>query len=281
MIKAPTTHSIAIIGAGKVGQSLGHLFSENHHQVTFIGRDTVQHQQCISKADVVLITTSDAVIESVCQSIASFLTQDTIVSHCSGALDSSILSSAQQKGCYVASTHPLNTFPTLEASLATFKDTHHNTSLFCEGDAHALKPLSMIFENAGFNVVKMDSQAKTAYHTACVMACNYLTVLMDLSLNTAEHGGIDKPRFWQAVQPLIQATLTNITQQGTSQSLSGPIARGDAQTVTQHIDFLSKKDQAIGDIYLSLAEHALELAKKQGTLSDKQLDALKIVLDRK
>ena len=281
MIKAPTTYSIAIIGTGKVGQSLGHLFSENHHQVTFIGRDTVQHQQCISKADVVLITTSDGVIESVCQSIAPSLTQGTIVSHCSGALDSSILSSAQQKGCYVASTHPLNTFPTLEASLATFKDTHHNTSLFCEGDTHALKPLSMIFENTGFNVVKMDSQAKTAYHTACVMACNYLTVLMDLSLTTAEHGGIDKPQFWQAIQPLIQATLTNITEQGTSQSLSGPIARGDAQTVTQHIDFLSKKDQAIGGIYLSLAEHALKLATQQGTLSDKQLDALKTVLDRK
>ena len=275
------TYSIAIIGAGKVGRCLDQLFSLCNYRTVLIGRDITEHENNISNADIVLITTNDDAIQSVCNSVAHLLKNSAIVSHCSGALDSSILSSAQQKGCYVASTHPLNTFPTLEASLATFKDTHHNTSLFCEGDTHALKCLSMIFENAGFNVVKMDSQAKTAYYTACVMACNYLTVLMDLSLTTAEHGGIDKPQFWQAVQPLIQATLTNITQQGTSQSLSGPIARGDAQTVTQHIDFLSQKDQAIGGIYVSLAEHALKLATQQGTLSDKQLDALKTVLDRK
>lgn len=281
-----TSHklNLAIIGAGKVGQSLARLFSLTGYSVTVIGRDLRleidKYQQCISNADVVLITTSDGEIKTACENITPFLTDNTVITHCSGALDSSVLESAKTKGCYVASSHPLNTFPTLSASLATLQDTDHGTALFCEGESAALSVLSPLFETAGFNIVEIASDAKTAYHTACVFACNYLTVLMDLSLTTAAHGGIDKTQFWQAIQPLVQATLTNITQQGITDSLSGPIARGDTQTVTQHIDFLSTNNKPIGDTYLSLAEHTLRLAKQQGDLSDEKLEQLKAVLDR-
>ena len=270
-------YEITIIGAGKVGTSFASLFSK-HHQVNLIGRSIKEKQSLITDADFILITTNDGAIEAVCNAIKDYIRPNTVVSHCSGALTNSILNSAKQKGAYIASSHPLNTFPSLEAALTTFRDNQHGTYLYCEGDKLALKLIHEVFEVSGFKIVDIPSEAKIAYHTACVFACNYLSALMDLSLETAALQGIDKTQFWQAIQPLIQATLSNITQHGTSAALSGPIARGDGQTVSQHIDFLSEKDQSIGEAYLLLAEHALKLATQQGKLSEQNLSQLKEII---
>ena len=101
---------------------------------------------------------------------------------------------------------------------------------------------------------------------------------MDISLQTAELEGIEKKQFWQAIQPLVQSTLSNISEHGTAQSLSGPIARGDTQTVSTHLNLLNSSNLDISTIYLKLAEQALILAKQQGNLSTKKIDALATLL---
>jgi len=270
---------IVIIGAGKVGKSLEALFSK-HYAVTLISREIELFEKQIRNAQLVLITTNDESIELVCEQITHLLNPDTVVSHCSGALGSEKLLSAKQQGAYTASSHPLNTFPSIEAGLHTLANEQHGTFLYCEGDQLALALITEVFQTCGFQIVTIDSQAKTAYHAACVFACNYLNALMDLSLRTAALYNIDQTQFWHAIQPLIQATLSNINQHGVSEALSGPIARGDVQTVDQHIDFLSKKDQSIGDAYILLAEHALQLAQQQGKLTEHTLSQLKEIINR-
>ena len=270
--------NIAIIGAGKVGQTFKHLFRSVGHPVSLIGRDIEESHELINKAKLILITTTDQAIEKVCSNISSYLNPESVVSHCSGALSSDLLLSAKNQGCAIASSHPLNTFPNLTAALATFSNIDHGTYLYCEGDNKAIEVLKSAFNPAGFNTIEIASNAKTAYHTACVFACNYLTVLMDISLQTAELEGIEKKQFWQAIQPLVQSTLNNISEHGTAKSLSGPIARGDTQTISTHLDLLSKSNSDISAIYLKLAEQALMLAKQQGKLSTEKIDALTTLL---
>ena len=276
-----TSLNIVIIGAGKVGQSLKQLFDLNQHKATLIGREIENYRDTISEANLILITTTDSAIKEVCKRISPYLNKSSVVSHCSGALNSSILKTAKERGCAIASSHPLNTFPSLSAALNTFANTDHNTYLYCEGDKAALERINRAFKPSGFHIVTIASDAKTAYHTACVFACNYLTVLMDLSLKTAERNGIDTTQFWQAIQPLVQATLTNISEHGTTDALSGPIARGDSETITQHLDFLSKEDQSTNDAYLLLAKRALQLANQQGKLSDDKLSQLHTIMNNK
>ena len=271
--------NIVIIGAGKVGNTFQKIFTSNSYNVTLIGRDIATKQQAISNAALVLITTTDQAIEAVCETISTYLTSDTIVSHCSGALNSDVLLNAKGQGCMIASSHPLNTFPSLAASLTTFSNNEHGTYLYCEGDKKALTLLDSIFSSVGFKVVEIPSNAKMAYHAACVFACNYLTILMDISLQTAQLEGINKKQFWQAIQPLVQSTLNNISEHGTTQSLSGPIARGDAQTVSSHVELLANNNSEISEIYIKLAQQALNLAQQQGRLSDDKLKALKTLLN--
>lgn len=270
-----------LIGTGKVGKSLAQLFKKNGINANLIGRDYLSKAAIISDSDVIFICVNDNEIKHVCESIAKKLKAKTVVTHCSGAIESNVLNSAKNAGCYIASTHPLNTFPTLEAALKTFENNQHQTSLMAEGDNQALSILLPLFEKLGFQTMRIETSNKAAYHAATVFACNYLSTLMDLSLQSAEVAGIDKTKFWQAIQPLLNATLNNIDQNGTAAALSGPIARGDGLTLEKHLQAFDATNANIQKAYRELASHTIRLAAKRGELKDSQINRMKEILNRR
>lgn len=278
------TNKVAVIGAGNVGKSLAQLMSDNGIDVQLISRDREQQKKACGVSDIVLLTVSDNAIGKLCEQLSVHFKPGATVAHCSGALSSDALISAQRRGCFTASLHPLNTFPCLEASLSLFSNTAHSTYLYAEGHASALTTALPLFQHLGFQTVELPSEAKTAYHTACVFACNYLTVLMDLSLESASSAGLDRQQFWNAIQPLIQTTLSNIGDRDTKAALSGPIVRGDSITVQQHITQLQKSTDKISnettmvDSYLALGRHALTMAEQLGELSNEKLQKLEALL---
>ena len=271
-------NNIVIIGRGKVGQSLTQLFRPLDYKVDNIGRSTPKQIAAVANADITLICVNDDSIQTVCQALSNSFKTGSVVAHCSGALDSSILSSAQQQGCTVASCHPLNTFPNITLSLQRFATTKHGSYLYAEGDQAALSTLLPLFEQAGFINTQIDRQAKPLYHAACVFACNYLSSLMDMSLETATKAGLEKEPFWLSLQPLIQSTLENIGENGTAGALSGPIARGDSATVKSHINALAEQSDSLKISYADLGLRALQIAVEKGELSDDDIQRLRSVL---
>ena len=100
---------------------------------------------------------------------------------------------------------------------------------------------------------------------------------MEMSLSTAEAADIGRDEFWNSLQPLIQATLSNISQHGTAKALSGPIARGDVNTIATHLYELEGVSQQLKNNYADLGLKALELAVENGQLSHdkiKKINAL-------
>jgi len=266
--------NIAIIGRGKVGHSLHQLLSLTNHHTQLIGHTLDDQHAAVSAADVTFITTQDNHIAAVSDTLADSFKLGAIVAHCSGALSSEALASARQRDCSLASIHPLNSFPTLASSLRTFSKKDHNTYLYCEGDPDALPSLLTLALELGFKPIEISQESKTAYHAACVFACNYLTTLMDISLNTAASAGLDRGEFWQAIQPLIQTTLCNINDHGTQDSLSGPIARGDHATIKKHLSALGQHQ----DSYKQLGIQTLRIAAQRGELSQQDIDRISALL---
>jgi predicted short-subunit dehydrogenase-like oxidoreductase (DUF2520 family) len=271
-------NNIAIIGKGKVGQSLAQLFASLNHNVVNIGRRKSEQIAAVADADITLICVSDEAIQSVCERLANSVKKDSVVAHCSGALDSSILSLAKQRGCSVASCHPLNTFPSISVSLQRFANTKHGSYMYAEGEQDALNTLLPLFENAGFNNTCINREAKPLYHAACVFACNYLSSLMDMSLEAAAKAGLEKESFWRSLQPLVQSTIENINQHGTTGALSGPIARGDSTTVEAHMHALAEHSESLKVSYADLGLRALEIAIRKGELSADDIERLRAVL---
>ena len=151
--------------------------------------------------------------------------------------------------------------------------------MYAEGQANALDQLLPLFVAAGFKTATINRSAKPLYHADCVFACNYLTALMDISLETAENAGLERDDFWNSVQPLIQSTLNNISSNGIENALSGPIARGDANTIAKHQKSLATYDPSLSMNYANLGIRAIEIAQRKGELNEKDINALRKILD--
>lgn len=264
---------ITIIGKGRVGISLASAFQHAGANVTLIGRDKTKQIAESQRADLVLITTQDQYIAEVAETISA-ATSDQTVAHCSGALDLTPLKTVEETGAQIACAHPLNTFPTESAGKALLADPNHGSFCFLSGDEDVVHLLSELFRSIGFIPRALPETQKNAYHLACVMACNYLTTLADTSLEVAELAQLDRDTFWQAIKPLMQTTLTNIGTSGTANSLSGPIARGDASTISKHLFELEERAASLLPIYKSLGVQTVGLAKKKGGISDEQANQL-------
>jgi len=161
--------SIAIVGAGKVGSALAKLFADNDYNVRLgvksdskpdtallelvksTDRLEISHAtKAVDDATFCILTVDDDSIRTTCDSLVNNFMPGSVIAHCSGALDSTVLSSARDAGHACCSLHPLNTFPTREAAMKLFSGEEHQTALYCEGDEAALTAYIPMFEKMGF-----------------------------------------------------------------------------------------------------------------------------------
>ena len=273
---------IALIGPGKVGTSICVLAAKSGYRVTAIGGRNLDKAQRSAKliggnpktcspldaarsAGLILLAVSDGAIQPVCKELAkqNAFSSEQIVAHLSGALSSEALSSARNLcGVKTGSFHPLQMFPTVEAALAAMPGSHW----FCEGEREALEVLEELVRKIGGHPHTITAANKALYHCSSVIACNYLNALMDIALTVAEQAGLERKTAWEALLPLIRATIANIDKLGTADSLTGPIERGDVQTVADHLHALGNNNPEITDIYKILGDWTIRLAHEKGSL---------------
>lgn len=270
--------SLNIIGAGKVGRTLGRLWQAqgilaigdilNRSAVsaanarTFIGAGRpVRHMDELRPADVWMIAVGDDTIAACCDTLAAcgLLRPHDIVFHCSGALSSDALHAAHSKGALVASAHPVRSFATPEDAAADFAGTWCGV----EGDAQALHVLRKIFSRIGARLVELRPEAKTIYHAAAVFASNYLVTLMDVAIQAYTRAGVPAETALMLMEPLVRGTVDNVFKTGPHLALTGPIARGDMATVERQQAALSSWNEEYAVLYEQFVRLTVNLARRQ------------------
>lgn len=283
------THTLNIIGPGRVGRTLGALLQRAgscavqdvlsaetataETAVAFIGAGrAVRVLRDMRTADFWLLTPPDAAIAPVAAALAAAgcVRKDDIVVHCSGALSSAVLAPLAAIGAKTASVHPLKSFADPAVAVRTFSGTH----CAAEGDAAALSVLTPLFERLGAQVSAIDPAGKTLYHAASVLVCNDLTALMEAGLRAYEKAGINRATAQAMMEPLVRETIDNIFALGTTRALTGPVARGDAEVIARQLAALDTLDARIADAYRALNQIALDLARAQGGASAEALYAV-------
>lgn len=269
--------NLNIVGAGRVGRTLARLFHRhNQFQIAsvvtrnavtaqqasqFIGAGKAVHQLLdLEPADVWMFSVADDDIESISDTLLTnaLLKPRSIVFHCSGSKSSSILQNLRDAGHYVASIHPVRSFATPETVAADF------TGTFCgvEGDTQALAVLIPAFEAIGARILRLETEHKLRYHAAAVFASNYLVTLMDIALHTYQATGLSAEMAKALVQALAQKTMENVFSTDTKAALTGPIKRGDFETVDKQLADLVLWDQQAADVYRAFIEPTKELANR-------------------
>lgn len=266
-----------IVGAGKVGRTLGRLFGEHavftigdilnrtvesaSEAVAFIGAGrAVADYGDMQQADAWMIACADDTIATCCEALAGSgrLHSGSVVFHCSGALTSGELAAAASQGARLASIHPIRSFADPTDATASFAGTWCGT----EGDAAALALLSPAFEAIGARLVAIDPKAKTIYHAAAVIACNYLVTMMDSAVHAYGAAGVPQEIALELMEPLVRGTVDNVFRHGPARALTGPIARGDLDTVRRQSAALNGWNSEYGTLYDQLARLTMDLARR-------------------
>lgn len=273
---------IGFIGAGKVGTAFGRYLWENGIAVSgYLGRhaDKVAHACRSTKSKVfegysalahdspiVLITTRDDQIEGVCQAMceAQSITADHLVGHMSGAHSSAILQSAVHEGAATFSLHPLQAFAHEDKALKDLPQTYFSL----EGADSRISQVETILKKLGNPYFTIKDQSKSLYHLSACMFSNYLVTLLAGASDVLAAAGIDPQMGYKAMLPLIEGTIANIGRLGPAKALTGPIARGDVTTITQHLNALSSHElDALKSLYAFMGLKTLDLAV-QDVLND-------------
>mgnify|MGYP001167111300 CR=1 FL=1 len=281
--------TLNIIGCGHVGKTIAHLWVKHgvfqiqevcnrslesaQNACAFIGQgNAIQSLNYLRPADIFLIGTADQSIADCCELLvaSNVLQAGNIVFHCSGALPASILDSAKSVGAFVASIHPIKSFAEPSSCITNF------TGTFCgaEGDVAALAVLEKAFQTIGGQTLHVDSANKTFYHAASDVARNYLTALVELSIQSYVKAGLTREQALQIIDPIAHGTINNIIELDTAQALTGPIARGDVSTVATQLNAFQDWKPGYGELYRLLGGVALDLSVIKDTASHESLEIL-------
>lgn len=270
---------ITIIGFGNVGKALFYQLSEHGFNITSVfNRSEISYDFRIKFSGVnfqkeiphssdkigthIFITVSDDVLEIVSKELAARISDFSgkYVFHCSGNHTSSILQPLKEKGAKIASFHPIKA---VTPKTSSFK----NTWFDMEGDEEALKFLSKLANAMGAKSFPINPESKPFLHVAAVVASNYLVVLAEAVSKISKAGGIPEEEALKSIIPLMENTLQNIEELGPMNALTGPVSRGDINTVKQHLQILQNRPDLIS-LYKVLGLEAVRLSEeKQGETS--------------
>ncbi len=177
--------------------------------------------------------------------------------HCSGALGLSVLSPLRVQHA-VGSFHPLQSFPKPRAPEA-FRGSLVGIDA---STAPLRRRLERLARDLGAKPRGVAEAERVIYHAAAVFASNYLVALAGLAVELLETIGWSEADAIAGLVPLMEGALEEMARQGPARALTGPIRRGDVETVTRHLEGLSGRPAA--DLYRMLGRIALELATEAG-----------------
>jgi predicted short-subunit dehydrogenase-like oxidoreductase (DUF2520 family) len=170
--------------------------------------------------------------------------------HSSGALLSRELEPLRKAGAAVASVHPLMTF------VAGAHPSLTGVPFAMEGDDAATRLARRIVREMGGESFSLPAARKAAYHAWATLTSPLLLAFLVTLEDVARAAGLTRQDARRKSLPIIRQTLANYSRLGPAQSFSGPLVRGDAETVARHLAVLKKYPRA-REVYVALARAAL------------------------
>ncbi len=284
---------VVIIGAGRISYSLVSALSKSGYNVVSIVSRNINSAKALAKklkidhfsddlidipesARIFFLTIPDGKIAKVASDLSyqKLKFKQSLFIHLSGAENISILKPLKGKGAKIASLHPMQTFPSKK--IVNLKDVH--AALETDNEP-TYKLLQKVSEDLQLIPFRIESKNKLYYHLAGVYASNFLAGNLYSANQLLSLNKIKSDKHFDILSLTIYSTLKNIEKVGPANALSGPIDRGDIQTIKNHISSLKKIVKKSSSNYFSnlLKNYLLQslnlidvVKEKQGHLTNSQ-----------
>jgi len=285
-----TKPTISVYGIGALGSSLVSALSKQGYSIiSLYNRSTNKAENLAKKlkissfgkepslkdeiGDLLFLTVSDDAIKRTVSFLAGQAINwpEKMVVHCSGVLTSSELEPLKNRGANVAAFHPLQTFSSINPD--AFRGIYFTT----EGDDNVNRVLKKMADELSAVAVTVQPEDKALLHAAAVVASNYLATLLQESVDIASLGSINSNTALNMLKPLVMETSANIFEKGAVNALSGPVARGDYETIQQHLELLAYKDKD-SSLYRKLGLATCDLTDSNKTAKQKEIEKIRVLL---
>lgn len=290
--------SFSVVGSGAMARTLSHallgigvrcnqIVSRNQESAKALalelgaeGANRLQDLEFASTNLLILAVPDDA-LESVVLSLGEKAESDDIVIlHTSGALDSQVLDPLSEKGAECGSFHPLQTFAaSKKLTSAGAQKKFKGVTIGIEGSEVACRMATHMADSLLANPVVIQSSNKALYHAAAVMAGNHAITLMAAAAELWEQATGSKQSFSEALGPLILQSISNTVKTSPEAALTGPVARGDKGTLVLHLEAIREHLSHLLPLYGAVATETVHLAMRSGRLSADQAVALLDAID--
>ena len=270
---------IGIIGAGKVGCSLGRYFVEQGLGVSGYSSKTKESvetaatftntraydslYQLVSENNLIFITTPDDCISEVWAQIVQYdyNEKNKIICHFSGSLSSDVFLNREKRGFYACSFHPMYAF---SDKFTSYKQL--NQVMFtAEGDKEALAELCPLLERLGNPVFVIKGKKKERYHAAASLISNMMIGLYQMGIDMLVDCGFSETEARSLVKPLVEGNIQHLLGTSPEQALTGPIERGDVETIKKHLAQLTDRER---HVYVGLGRTLTEVAERKNPHKD-------------
>ena len=269
---------ISIVGPGRLGTSLAHALHRAGYKVAEIvyrPGPSARTARALAKkigaeallypeqfAPLVILCVADSQLAAVSQELANWPWKGRVAIHTSGAMTSDILALLRAKGAAVGSMHPMMSF--VSGTVTPLK----GVAFALEGDAKARRIASAIARDVGGNSFVLKKSAKALYHAFGAFASPFLIATLAAGERLGRKAGLAEAQARAAMRPIVAQTLRNYLEKGTASAFSGPMIRGDVETIRKHLDVLRAVPN-VRDAYIALVRCALETlpVKRAGAIA--------------
>jgi predicted short-subunit dehydrogenase-like oxidoreductase (DUF2520 family) len=258
---------VAIVGPGRLGSALARALRKAGYPISelVVRAGTVVHRRLARElhsristiasakldADVFWLCTPDGAIASVARALASRGTcKGKIALHSSGALSSRELDSLRSCGASAASAHLMMTFT--PGTTVDLRDV----AFALEGDRQAVIFARQVARDLRMEALEINPESKVLYHVLGAFSSPLLLALVRAAEDVGQAAGIGRAQARKVVGPLLEQTIRNYRRVGADAAFTGPMARGDVDTVSRHLREL-RQLKSIEKIYLDLIALAL------------------------
>ena len=282
------TKTLAIVGAGRVGRSLGQRLRQAGWRITVVasrsegsakrgarfigaGRPVTGIPPTLSAASTILLTVPDDAIARVAKELADIAGEDLcgrVVLHTSGALDASVLAPVRNRGAAAGSIHPLQSFngvsvPPLEGKVFAI-----------EGDEAAVRMARKIARSLGGSPVGITATKKPLYHAAGAFVAGLSLAMEEAGVQIMMAAGLKRREAQGALLSLTRQVLEHYEKLGPQKAWTGPLSRGDYGVVATHESVLRELPPEFLDAYRAVSRLAARVLAHDSAAMLTELDVI-------
>jgi len=275
---------VALVGAGRLARAFIPALRAARYPILTIADTTIaaarracrlapgsapkrDAESAVPPADLILFAVPDSAIAPLASRLAENADLDLrgkIVLHHAGALGPQELQPLSRRGAAVGLLHPLQSLGDSPLAATLLRGSRARI----EGEPKARAAARRLALDLGMVPLRLNAalsaEQRTIYHAAAALLSNDLIALLGIGSGLLQALGLSSRAAIEALAPLASGSLLQAQRNGLGASLTGPVPRGDVDTLEAHLRSLRRRSKGAERIHRLLSQELLLLAEREG-----------------